>query len=96
MQPPRRQAVPSTRHDSLPLIGGFDVTVELTGSPGSRERDRAVRRWVVCLMATRDVVDGVVSCPLVGLAPLSRCRECHLLQALESDWRSVDCATPDP
>lgn len=84
------------RHDSLPLIGGFDVTVELTGSPGSRERDRTVRRWVVCLMATRDVVDGVVSCPLAGLAPLSRCRECHLLQALESDWRSVDCATPDP
>jgi hypothetical protein len=23
------------------------------------------------------------------------CRECHLLQVLESDWRHASCSTPD-
>jgi hypothetical protein len=82
--------------DSVRVIGGIEVTVSLKGSPGSDASHRTVTSWIVCLMATRDVVEGTVICPLGGNAPMTRCVDCHLLQALESDWRRVYCATPEP
>jgi hypothetical protein len=73
---------------------GAEVVGKLSSSTAGRQRVPAVA-WVVCGMITRDVRDGTVPCPLGGFAPLSRCRECHLLQALESDWHLIECQTPE-
>ena len=62
--------------------------------PAEGERRRGVG-WIVCVAATRDVVDGVVICPLAGRVAFSTCRDCRFLEATESDWRLVDCTTPD-
>ena len=35
--------------------------------------------WIVCAGQTRDVINGLVSCPLLGPVALSDCLGCHLL-----------------
>ena len=35
--------------------------------------------WIVCAGHTRDVIDGLISCPLLGSVALSDCLGCHLL-----------------
>jgi hypothetical protein len=65
-----------------------------TGQPATGQR-RASVQWIVCVMTTRDVRDGLVDCPFGGPAPLGRCRECRFLEAIESDWHLTDCTTPD-
>jgi hypothetical protein len=44
-------------------------------------------------MATRDVENGAVLCPLGGTMPVVECLDCHLLQSIEADWRRRDCST---
>jgi hypothetical protein len=46
-------------------------------------------------METRDVTEGMVACPLGEPVPIVDCRECHLLQSLEDDWRWSACVTPE-
>jgi hypothetical protein len=61
-----------------------------------RETSDAPRvRWIVCLRATRDVVDGRVVCPLNGEIAVQRCDSCRFLEDLEADWRRHPCATGD-
>jgi hypothetical protein len=46
-------------------------------------------------MVTRDVEQGIVLCPAGGPIPVTECLDCHLLQALEADWRRPDCRTTE-
>ena len=47
--------------------------------------------WIVCLQATRDVAASQVKCPLGGRAPIRRCLDCRLLQAVEYEWHLAGC-----
>ena len=48
--------------------------------------------WLVCLGKTRSVRGGTVACPLAGSVELATCRTCHLLEAMQHEWRVPDCA----
>ena len=50
--------------------------------------------WIVCWHATRDVAGEQVICPLGGRALIEACLDCHLLEAVEADWRLPGCEVP--
>ena len=70
------------------------MSATLTTRPADGGRP-AGEAWIVCIAATRDVVDGMVLCPLAGPVSLRDCRDCRFLEALEDDWHRPDCTTPD-
>jgi hypothetical protein len=47
--------------------------------------------WLVCLGVTRWVRRGVVVCPIRGQAAVTDCQACHLLEAVEHEWRGMAC-----
>lgn len=51
--------------------------------------------WIVCRGATRDVVAGIVECPANGPTHLAMCADCHLLEAVQAEWRQMECHTPE-
>ena len=51
--------------------------------------------WIVCRGATRDVVDGVVDCPAHGPIDVAECADCHFLEAVQAEWRQMECRTPE-
>lgn len=51
--------------------------------------DRAANgpSWIVCMGATRALVEGVVVCPLGTLSSSASCLACHFLEGSEGDRR---------
>ena len=51
------------------------------------DRAESGPNWIVCMGATRAVVEGVVVCPLGTLASGAGCVACHFLEGSEGDRR---------
>jgi hypothetical protein len=51
--------------------------------------------WIVCRGETRDVVDGVVACPIQGPMHVAVCAECRHLEAVQAEWRRLECRTTE-
>ena len=60
--------------------------------------DRAANgpKWIVCMGATRAVVEDVVVCPLGTLSSGAGCLACHFLEGSEGDRRLDRCCSIGP